>query len=135
VLQSRASQAEASGGDESRARRHARDRGRFTRNFIVQGTAAEWALAWLADLRGRLAAFPEVAEADGAPRSGPVFARRPHLAFFLHDEVIVHAPAGHADAVAAAVRESADAAGRLLFGGFPIDFPLDVHIAATAEKG
>ena len=24
---------------------------------------------------------------------GPVFARRPHLAFFLHDEVIVHAPA------------------------------------------
>ena len=39
----------------------ARDRGRFTRNFVVQGTAAEWALAWMADLRGRLAALPAVA--------------------------------------------------------------------------
>ena len=35
----------ASGADETRARRRARDRGRFTRNFVVQGTAAEWALA------------------------------------------------------------------------------------------
>ena len=91
--QSRASEAEASGVDETRARRWARDRGRFTRNFVVQGTAAEWALAWMADLRARLAALPPVAAADAADRSGPVFARRPHLAFFLHDEVIVHAPA------------------------------------------
>ena len=29
-------------------------RGRFTRNFVVQATAAEWALCLLADLRGRL---------------------------------------------------------------------------------
>lgn len=36
----------------------ARERGRFTRNFVVQGTAAEWALAWMADLRSKLAAFP-----------------------------------------------------------------------------
>ena len=60
--QSRASEVEASGTDETRARRWARDRGRFTRNFVVQGTAAEWALAWMADLRGRLAALPPVAE-------------------------------------------------------------------------
>ena len=86
--QSRASDAAASGVDETRARRWARDRGRFTRNFVVQGTAAEWALAWLADLRGRLAAMPPVAAEDAAPRSGVVFAARPHLAFFLHDEVI-----------------------------------------------
>ncbi len=32
-----------------------------------------------------------------ADRSGPVFARHPHLAFFLHDEVIVHAPAAYAE--------------------------------------
>ena len=34
--------------------RHRRAYGRFTRNFVVQGTAAEWASCWLADLRNRL---------------------------------------------------------------------------------
>jgi DNA polymerase-1 len=132
--QSRASEAEASGADETRARRWARDRGRFTRNFIVQGTAAEWALAWMADLRGRLATVPPVDESDSAPRSGPAFSTHPHLAFFLHDEVIVHVPAARADAAAQAVRDAASAAGRLLFGDFPIDFPLDLRISETAQK-
>lgn len=132
--QSQASDADASDADEVRARRWARERGRFTRNFVVQGTAAEWALAWMADLRGRLAAMPEVGAADGAPLSGAVFATRAHLAFFLHDEVVVHAPAEQAEAVAEAVRAAAAAAGRLLFGDFPIDFPLELRIVATAEK-
>ncbi|RIX28910.1 bifunctional 3'-5' exonuclease/DNA polymerase [Amnibacterium setariae] len=100
-----------------RARAVARDRGRFTRNFVVQGTAAEWALCWLADLRGRLWALGD----------GPITAR-PHLVYFLHDEVIVHAPAALADRVAEAVAASAAAAGRLLFADFPIDFPLDVAV-------
>ncbi|WP_238706903.1 bifunctional 3'-5' exonuclease/DNA polymerase [Microbacterium lushaniae] len=130
--QSQASDAEAAETDRTRARRSARDRGRFTRNFVVQGTAAEWALAWLADLRLRLAALPDVAEDDAAPRSGSAFARRPHLAFYLHDEIIVHAPLSYADAVAACVRESAASAGRLLFGDFPVDFPLDLSIVETA---
>lgn len=134
TAQSRATEAEASGADETRARRWARDRGRFTRNFVVQGTAAEWALAWLADLRGRLEAMMPVDEARSAPRSGPVFAGRPHLAFFLHDEVIVHAPDSHADDVAQAVTDAATAAGRLLFGEFPIDFRLDVRVSDTALK-
>ena len=134
AAQSRATEAEASGADETRARRWARDRGRFTRNFVVQGTAAEWALAWLADLRGRLAALPSVPAERSAPRSGPAFARQPHLAFFLHDEVIVHTPEEHADAAAQAVTEAAAAAGHLLFGGFPLDFRLDVRIAETALK-
>jgi DNA polymerase-1 len=132
--QSQATEAEASGADETRAKRWARDRGRFTRNFVVQGTAAEWALAWLADLRGRLAALPPVDDEHAAPRSGAVFARRPHLAFFLHDEVIVHAPVALAEQTAQAVTDAAAAAGRLLFGGFPVDFRLDVHIADTALK-
>ena len=132
--QSRATEAEASGADETRARRWARDRGRFTRNFVVQGTAAEWALAWLADLRTRLAALPPV-RASGCRASGrPVFGRRPHLAFFLHDEVIVHTPAAYADEAAQAVQDAAASAARLLFGDFPIDFPLDVRIAETARK-
>ncbi|WP_125131970.1 bifunctional 3'-5' exonuclease/DNA polymerase [Microbacterium sp. 10M-3C3] len=133
-LQADATDVDASDSDASRARRYARDRGRFTRNFVVQGTAAEWALAWLADLRGRLARLPEVGEADAAPRSGPAFARRPHVAFFLHDEIIVHTPSVHAEAAADAVREAAASAGRLLFGDFPIDFPLDLKIASSAEK-
>ncbi|WP_232527843.1 bifunctional 3'-5' exonuclease/DNA polymerase [Microbacterium suaedae] len=131
--QARASVMGAAPGDEARARRAARDHGRFTRNFVVQGTAAEWALAWMADLRLRLAALPLAPEAEAAPRSGPVFARRAHLAFFLHDELIVHAPASQAEAVAAALRESAEAAGRTLFGDFPIDFPLDLRIAESLE--
>ncbi len=99
------------------ARSLSRDRGRFTRNFVVQGTAAEWALCWIADLRRRLW---ELAEGS--------FTERPHLVYFLHDEVIVHAPAGSAVAVADAVTEAARDAGRLLFADFPIDFPLDVSV-------
>lgn len=109
------------------ARRGARDRGRFTRNFVVQGSAAEWALCWLAEIRARLDALGAV-DAPRAERAGPAFADRPHLVFFLHDEVMVHAPADMADAVAQAVRDAADAAGRRLFGTFPVDFPLDVEI-------
>ncbi len=134
AVQGRASDVDASDADEARARRRAKERGRFTRNFVVQGTAAEWALAWLADLRIRLAAMPSVDPAVGAPRSGPVFATRPHLALFLHDEVIIHTPAGLADDVAQAARDAAASASHLLFGTFPIDFPLDVRIAENADK-
>lgn len=133
-LQSEASGAEASAALVSGARRTARDRGRFTRNFIVQGTAAEWSLAWLADLRLRLTALGTVSEAEAAAASGPAFAHRPHLAFFLHDEVLVHTPEACAEDAAAAIRAAADSAGRLLFGGFPIDFPLDVRIERSAAK-
>jgi DNA polymerase I len=100
-----------------RARAVARDQGRFTRNFIVQGTAAEWALCWMADLRKRLWSL-------GSGR----LAERPHLVYFLHDEVLVHTPDALAGVAEQAVRDAAAAAGRLLFGGFPIDFPLDVAV-------
>ncbi|BDV30676.1 bifunctional 3'-5' exonuclease/DNA polymerase [Microbacterium terricola] len=133
--QAAASQPGAAPAEETRARRWARDRGRFTRNFVVQGTAAEWALAWLADLRTRLAQLPPVDVDAAAPRSGPVFQQRPHLAMFLHDEVIVHTPAALAAAVADAAREAAASATRLLFGDIPLDFPLDLRIAETAAKG
>jgi DNA polymerase I len=106
-----------------RARAVARDRGRFTRNFVVQGTAAEWALCWLADLRGRLWELGE----------GRV-EERPHLVYFLHDEVIVHTPAPLAERVSAAVAASAENAGRLLFGDFPIDFPLDVAVVERYDE-
>jgi DNA polymerase-1 len=102
---------------ESRARSKARSWGRFTRNFVVQGTAAEWALCWMAGLRGSLYQL-----ADGT------FTDRPHLVFFLHDEVIVHTPEHLAEQVAAAIRDAAAAAGRLLFGDLPVTFPVTTAI-------
>jgi DNA polymerase-1 len=130
--QSRASDPSAGGAEERRARSRARDRGRFTRNFVVQGTAAEWSLLWLAEIRHRLSALP-VAQSP-APASGPVFRAGAHLAFFLHDEVIVHCPAEQADAAAEIVRAAADAATARLFPGFDIEIPLDLRIADDAGK-
>jgi DNA polymerase-1 len=133
-LQRAANRFDATGADEQRARRAAGDQGRFTRNFVVQGTAAEWALAWLADLRLRLARLPEIEATSEATASGPVFSRRAHLVFFLHDEVIVHAPTEQAEDAAEAIRAAAASAGRLLFGDAPVDFPLDLSIGERAIK-
>jgi DNA polymerase-1 len=53
---------EESGDPESErdpaAGRASRARGRFTRNFVVQASAADWALVLLASLRARLASIP-----------------------------------------------------------------------------
>ena len=122
--QRRAGLPEATAAEQRRARAQARDWGRFTRNFVVQGTAAEWALCWLADLRRRLGALP------------PVAGRSPALVYFLHDEVIVETPAELAEEVADAVREAAHRAGRLLFGDSGVTFVLDVAcVGSYAEAG
>lgn len=92
--------------------------GRFTRNFIVQGTAAEWALCWMASIRNRL----------GQLSVGAWLTDAPHLVFFLHDEVVVHAPAELADSVAEHVTAAAADAGRLVFGDIPVTFPLTTAI-------
>jgi len=106
---------------DARSAQRARDWGRFTRNFVVQGTAAEWALCWMGDLRARLR--------DGGPGLD-----RAHLVYFLHDEVIVHAPAEAAERVAEIVRESAERAGRALFGGADIDFPVTVAVVDAYDE-
>lgn len=113
-VQRRASEPDSSAADQRLARQHARDWGRFTRNFVVQATAAEWALCWLANLRNRLAAIATIA---GQP---------PQLVYFLHDEVIVHAPADCAGTVVEAIRESARQAGELMFGSFPVEFVVTI---------
>jgi DNA polymerase family A len=101
---------EAGSADTSQGGASGRARGRFTRNFVVQATAAEWALVLLATLRTAL----EGTEAE--------------LVFFVHDEVVVHCPAAQADEVVAAVHASAAKAGELLFGGTTVRFPLDVSV-------
>jgi DNA polymerase-1 len=110
---------------DSRARLR-RAYGRFTRNFVVQGTGAEWALCWIADLRNRLWRLCE---------TGPLVTR-PHLVFFLHDEVVVHTPAALADAVAEQAKEAAATAAGLLFRDLSIDFPLNISIVRSyADAG
>lgn len=85
-------------------------RGRFTRNFVVQATASEWALCLLAELRRRLAAEPDSGE----------------LVFFQHDEVVVHTR--EPESAREFVLDSARAATRLLFGDTIVRFPMDVAI-------
>lgn len=115
----RAAAAEDAGpADVQTARRVRRDWGRFTRNFVVQGTAAEWALCWMAGLRRRLREVPG----------------EPHLVMFVHDEVVVHSPAEVADDVAGAVQDAAVEAGRLLFGDAPVEFPLDVSVVQAYDQ-
>jgi len=103
--------------DGARARRAARDRGRFTRNFVVQASAADWALVLLAAVRRRLA------DPGG---HGPHPDGRPQLVLFQHDEVVVHCRHGHAGWVADAVAEAAEESRRLVFGDTAVRFPLTV---------
>ncbi|MGI5502232.1 bifunctional 3'-5' exonuclease/DNA polymerase [Lentzea sp. CA-135723] len=94
------------GNVSSSSRQAARNWGRFTRNFVVQGSAADWTAALLAVLRTRL---PEDA----------------HLVFFQHDEVLVHCPREDADAVIEAIAEAGREATRLLFGDTAVRFPMN----------
>lgn len=87
-----------------------RARGRFTRNFVIQATAAEWALVLLATLRTAL----EGMQAE--------------IVLFVHDEVGVHCPEEETEQVVAAVRAGAARAGELLFGRTEVRFPLDVSV-------
>ncbi|MEE4542333.1 bifunctional 3'-5' exonuclease/DNA polymerase [Streptomyces sp. V4-01] len=91
--------------------RAARSWGRFTRNFLIQASASDWALAMLAALRRRLTAI------------GP----EPRLVFFQHDEVIVHTPEALAGAVCEAVTAAGEEARRLVFGDTAVRFPLETH--------
>lgn len=89
-----------------------RARGRFTRNFVVQGSAADWALLLLAGVRHAMASAGLRAE----------------LVFFQHDEVIVHCPAEEATAVADMIATAAETAGRIVFGPTPVRFPFTTAV-------
>ncbi|WP_367620974.1 bifunctional 3'-5' exonuclease/DNA polymerase [Streptomyces olivoreticuli] len=88
----------------------ARARGRFTRNFVVQGSAADWALIVLATLRQAIEGL------------------RAELVFFQHDEVIVHCPQEEAGAVAEAIRTAGNRAGCIAFGDTPTRFPFTTAV-------
>jgi hypothetical protein len=114
---------ESADPDEARdpgATAASRARGRFTRNFVVQASAADWALVLLALLRARLATLASPA---AVPLSG-----RPELVFFQHDEVIVHCPDDLAAEVVTAVQAAAVAATRLVFGATEVSFPMTTAV-------
>ncbi|MFE2993187.1 bifunctional 3'-5' exonuclease/DNA polymerase [Streptomyces sp. NPDC059262] len=89
---------------------NSRARGRFARNFVVQGSAADWADLMLAALRQSCTGMAA------------------ELVFFQHDEVIVHCPEEEAEAVASAIREAAELAGHLTFGDTPVHFPFTTAV-------
>ncbi|WP_043470640.1 bifunctional 3'-5' exonuclease/DNA polymerase [Arthrobacter sp. Rue61a] len=116
------SQQSTTAEEQRRADNLARSRGRFTRNFVVQGSAAEWAACWLAELRRRLRALRAEGSAAG------------ELVFFLHDEVMVHAPDDAVDACISAIEEAATAAKELMFGRIPVEFPVSVAVVDSYDK-
>jgi hypothetical protein len=140
---------------DPRAGQASRARGRFTRNFVVQASAADWALVMLVSLRAELAkimtgnagidalspeppaAAPAPAPAPAAPAPAPSAPApaapapapaKPELVFFQHDEVIVHCPQDQAEAVAEAVSRAATVASRLVFGPTRVAFPLSTAV-------
>ncbi|MBT2515074.1 bifunctional 3'-5' exonuclease/DNA polymerase [Arthrobacter sp. ISL-30] len=116
------SQQSSTAEEQRRADNIARSRGRFTRNFVVQGSAADWASCWLAELRRRLRARRAAGSVSG------------ELVFFLHDEVMVHAPDAAVESCIAAIEEAAESAKRLLFGPVPVEFPVSIAVVDSYDS-
>jgi DNA polymerase-1 len=125
-------------GSESVALSRSRARGRFTRNFVIQASAADWANVLVAGLRRRLNALSaqhgSAADTDADTDRVPA-ASRAELVFFQHDEVMVHAPKALTEAVIAAIRASGEEATRLVLGDRGVGVPLTgVPVASYADK-
>ena len=87
-------------------------RGRFARNAIIQGAAAELFKAWAATVRATTRDL-------GA-----------EVVLCLHDELLVHAPVEHAAEVAARVDQALEDAARRWAAGAPVRFVADTSVIA-----
>ncbi|HLT68735.1 MAG TPA: DNA polymerase [Acidimicrobiales bacterium] len=96
--------------DEREARRRAAARGRYGRNALVQGAAAELFKMWAVTVRARVA---------------PLGAR---IVLCLHDELLVHAPAERGDEVARVVAGCLDEAAGRWAPGTDVRFVVDVRV-------
>ena len=83
-------------GDLDRAVSAAAARGRFARNALIQGAAAEFFKVWAITVRRR-----------GRPLEAEVV-------LCLHDELLVHVPVAHADDAAVMVESAVHEAARVL---------------------
>jgi len=111
------------GLNDTAAGARTRARGRFTRNFVVQASAADWAAVLVATLRTHLADLPAI---DGwAPR----------IVFFQHDEVMVESAADQAAEVIRVVAHAGAEATRLVFGETGVSIPLAAAaVTSYADK-
>ncbi|MBO1766967.1 DNA polymerase [Allobranchiibius sp. GilTou38] len=91
----------------------ARARGRFARNAVVQGAAAEFFKAWALTARHAIAAYDA------------------RIVLCLHDELLVHVPEEHAPATAAAVDSALQDAARRWTEGSPARFVSDTGIVRS----
>jgi DNA polymerase-1 len=85
-------------------------RGRYARNAIIQGSAAELFKAWAATVRHAV-----------APLGG-------QIVLCLHDELLVHVPEGHAEQAAAAVGTALTSAARTWAGTDAVRFVSDTSV-------
>jgi DNA polymerase-1 len=89
--------------------------GRFARNAVVQGAAAEFFKAWAGTVRAGLAANGS----DG------------RIVLCLHDELLLHVPAADADATVALVKTALDATAHWWAAGSGVRFVADVSVAES----
>lgn len=87
-------------------------RGRFARNAVIQGAAAELFKAWAATVRATTREL-------GA-----------QVVLCLHDELLLHAPVQHAEEVAARVDRALEDAARRWAQGAPVRFVSDTSVIA-----
>ena len=85
-------------------------RGRFARNAVIQGSAAELFKAWAATVRVAV-----------RPLGG-------RIVLCLHDELLVHVPQQHAEEAAALVDRSLTDAARRWLGGDQVHFVADTSV-------
>ena len=97
-------------GDLDRARSAAASRGRFARNALIQGAAAEFFKVWAITVRRRARAF------------------QAEVVLCLHDELLVHAPTVHGEAVAALVEAAIHEAAHYWSPDPAVRFVADVSI-------
>lgn len=99
-----------SGGSDFSAAGAEGARGRYARNAIIQGSAAELFKAWAATVRHAV-----------RPLGG-------QIVLCLHDELLVHVPEQHATAAAAAVEQSLTSAARTWAGTDEVRFVADTSV-------
>jgi DNA polymerase-1 len=95
---------------EREARRRAAARGRYARNAVVQGAAAELFKVWAVTVRARAAA------------------RAATIVLCLHDELLVHVPVEHGAAVAALVGDCLQEAAQRWSPSRAVRFVADIAV-------
>jgi DNA polymerase I len=99
--------------EDANERSAAAAQGRYARNALIQGAAAELFKAWAVTVRGRVAPF-------GA-----------HIVMCLHDELLIHTPVAHGEEVCRIVERSLPDAANRWMPNSPVRY---VVVASTISR-